>query len=128
MNEVKMKEFKGTIDFDRQYIFEENSWGITRKSGVVKMRADIEVFKNLKDQWQGSLEMYVIDPPDGDDWYMECWIGFQGGNAVDYDGTSGYLPDEVLDLIDKNGFNTDDIRREPIIRKTNSDCINLLNE
>ena len=48
MNEVKMKEFKGTIDFDRQYIFEENSWGITRKSGVVKMRADIEVFKNLR--------------------------------------------------------------------------------
>ena len=30
--------------------------------------------------------------------------------AVDYDGTSGYIPNEVLDVIDKHGFQTEDIR------------------
>jgi hypothetical protein len=106
------KEFKKRIDFKRKMIFEETSAGITKKSKPITMRANLEVFKNQKDEWQGSLEMYVIDPPDGDDWYMDCWIGFEGVNAVDYDGTSGYLPDEVLDLIDKNGFNTNEIRRK----------------
>ena len=110
-----MKEFKGTIEFKRKMIFSETSMGIQDKAFNVVMQANVSVFKNQKDEWQGSCECYAIKPEDlVDDWYMDCWIGFEGGNAVDYDGTSGYLPDEVLDLIDKNGFNTDDIRREPI--------------
>lgn len=116
------KEFKATIFLDRQIFIEETSVGIRRKTKPTKMRADIHVFKNKDDEWQGSLEMFrndnedrflwLIDDHSLDDFYMDCWIGFEGINAVDYDGTSGYLPNEVLDLIDKNGFNTDDIRAD----------------
>lgn len=118
------KEFKATIRFYRKMIFEETSFGITKKSSrPLTMRADIQVFKNKNDEYQGSLQMFraydqhprlfgYIEDKNLDDWYMDCWIGFSDTNAVDYDGTSGYLPNEVLDLIDKNGFNTDDIRPE----------------
>ena len=107
------KEFKKTIEFKRKMIFSETSIGIQDKAFNVVLQANVSVFKNQKDEWQGSCESYAIKPDDlADDWYMDCWIGFEGTMAVDYDGTSGYLPDEVLDLIDKNGFNTDDIRPE----------------
>ena len=107
-----MKEFKETIHFHRKSIIRENSMGVLDESGKITMEAKLSVFKNKDNEWQGSCEMYRIKPEDGNDWYMDCWIGFEGTMAMDYDGTSGYLPDEVLDLIDKNGFNTNEIRRK----------------
>ena len=104
------EEFKETIHFHRKSIIRENSMGVLDESGKITMEANISVFKNKDNEWQGGCEMYCIKPEDGDNWYMECWIGFEGTMAMDYDGTSGYIPNEVLDVIDKHGFQTEDIR------------------
>ena len=102
--------FKETIKFNRKTIVSENSYGLVDQAKNVVMEANVSVCKNTDNEWQGSCEAYVIEPENIGDWYMDCWIGFDGIKASDYDGTSGYLPDEVLDLIDKHGFNTEWIR------------------
>lgn len=103
-------EFKERIKFNRKRIISETSYGLVDQAENVVMEANVSVGKNTHKEWQGSCEAYVIEPENLGAWHIECWIGFDGIRAIDYDGTSGYLPDEVLDLIDKHGFNTEDIR------------------
>ena len=44
----------------------------------------------------------------GDEYGGGLW--FDDGVVVDYDGISGYLPTEILDALQAEGFNVDDMR------------------
>ncbi len=80
-------------------LYEENSFGVTREENAVETHFTACV----KSDGNGWFEV-----DGGEDWYAEGGLWFEGKTLVDYDGVYS-LPEEIVELLENNGFNCDEI-------------------
>jgi hypothetical protein len=90
------KEYTLTRNVD---LYEENSFGVTREQNAVETHFTACV----KPDGNGWFEV-----DGGVDWYAEGGLWFEGKTLVDYDGVYS-LPEEIVELLENNGFNCDEI-------------------
>ena len=112
-----MSEYK--IQFKRKRITEANSFGTTNVLASCKEKEDILLEANVKveynkqdKEYQGYWECYLVEPKEmaqENDWFATGNLFFEKKNLVDFDGEFS-IADEILDHLDKKGFNTSDVR------------------
>ena len=112
-----MSEYK--IQFKRKRITEANSFGTTNVLASWKEKEDLLLEANVKveynkqdKEYQGYWECYLVEPKEmaqENDWFATGNLFFEKKNLVDFDGEFS-IADEILDHLDKKGYNTSDVR------------------
>lgn len=100
-----MKSFNKTV-VKKVNLIEETSFGVTDKQKGVKV--SFQVVKKEDEADYGFFEIYDV-PSDGEHWYAEGGLWFEGDTLIDYDGVFD-LPEEVLDILESEGIDVTDFR------------------